>query len=216
MFHISAGWNDRWCFVASRKFLKLYSITALHHSPLHFNSGELKWKDIIHILTVPSSYCINFRPVKLSRVKISAFDTRGQRMLTCWFVTSNHVSLSAGHHPEPPWPDLPGLRPRAWLPHCSHCLQVQRAQGEDWPSFWQEAWGQPQGSQVRRRRHHHHGAWKTHVCWELLPVPPTGWVNLLPCSWKTFWQLLYLVWKIKMSAVEGIYLKAALINIFQK
>lgn len=93
---------------------------------------------------------------------------------------------SAGHHFEPPWTDLPGLRSCAGLPHCSHRLQIQRAQGEDWPAFWQETWGQPKGPQIWRCRNHHHGARKTHVCRELLSVSTTGWV-----CWEKLFHRVY-------------------------
>jgi len=123
---------------------------------------------------------------------LSSSTLLGEQLIGC---VSFNLCPSAGHHPEPPRADLPGLRPRAGLPHLSHCLQVQRAQGEDRPSIRQEAWGQPQGSEVWRRRHHHHGAWKTHVCWELLPVPASGWVTYCIISWIYTWLSMQTLWR---------------------
>ncbi len=78
-----------------------------------------------------------------------------------------------GHHPEPPWSDLSGICTSAGLPHCSHCLQVCWAQGEDRPSFWQEDGRQPQGSQIWGCCHCWDDPWQAHVCGELLYLPPS-------------------------------------------
>mmetsp|Transcript_22295 Transcript_22295/g.79513 ORF Transcript_22295/g.79513 Transcript_22295/m.79513 type:complete len:323 (+) Transcript_22295:718-1686(+) len=84
-----------------------------------------------------------------------------------------HV-LRAGHHHEPPGPDLGGLLACARLPHGPRRVQVRRAQPEDGPPLGQGARGEPQVRQVGRRVHGHACAHQAAVRRVVRRVPAVG------------------------------------------